>query len=88
MFLEIADVRDYARVKLNGKEMEAHAWQPYRWDITGALKNGPNDLDVEVRATAGGRGASGAATPAGGRGRGGAAAVSGLLARFAWWRAE
>jgi hypothetical protein len=28
LFLEIAEVRDYARVKLNGKELEAHAWQP------------------------------------------------------------
>jgi hypothetical protein len=27
-FLEIAEVRDCARVKLNGKELEAHAWQP------------------------------------------------------------
>jgi len=31
VFLEIADVREYARVKVNGKELEAHAWQPYRW---------------------------------------------------------
>ena len=47
MFLEIADVRDYARVKLNGKELEAHAWQPYRWDVTSALKAGSNDLEIQ-----------------------------------------
>ena len=34
LFLEIAAVHDYARVKLNGKELEAHAWQPYRWEVT------------------------------------------------------
>ena len=70
LFLEIGEVHDYARVKVNGKQLEAHAWQPYRWDITGAVKPGANDLEIEVRAT-----------PAGGRGgRGGAApAISGLL---------
>ena len=92
--LEIADVHDYARVKLNGKELEAHGWQPYRWDITSALKAGSNDLQVEVFATRGReeagaerlrQAAAGApaapAAPAGGggRGRGGAPAVSGLL---------
>jgi len=59
LFLEIADVHDYARVKLNGKELEGHAWQPYRWDVTSAVKPGSNDLEVEVRASAGGRGAGG-----------------------------
>jgi hypothetical protein len=59
VFLEIADVHDYARVKLNGKELEGHAWQPYRWEVTNAVKAGANDLEVEVRATAGGRGGGG-----------------------------
>ena len=64
VFLEIADVHEYARVKLNGKELEAHAWQPYRWDITSALKAGSNELEVQVLATAGGRGGGGGAPPA------------------------
>jgi len=69
VFLEIADVHDYARVKLNGKELEAHAWQPYRWEVTNVVKPGSNDLEVEVRAITGG-----------GRGRGNAPPpVSGLL---------
>lgn len=69
VFLEIGDVRDYALVKLNGKELGARAWQPYRWEITSSLKGGANDLEIQVNAT-----------PAGGRGgRGGAPAVSGLL---------
>jgi hypothetical protein len=75
LFLEIADVRDYAKVKLNGKDLEAHAWQPYRWDITNALKPGSNDLEIQVYAEGGGRGPGGpppAAAAAGGRGgRGG-----------------
>ena len=84
VFLEIADVHDYAKVKLNGKELEARAWQPYRWDVTTALKPGSNHLEVEVRATPAGRGpgapppASAATAAAGGRGgragRAGAAA--------------
>jgi hypothetical protein len=75
VFLEIGDVHDYARVKLNGKELEAHGWQPYRWDVTSALKAGSNDLEIDANATpAGGRGGGG------GRGRGNAPApTSGVL---------
>jgi hypothetical protein len=51
VYLEIADVNDYARVTLNGKELGARSWQPYRWDATGALKAGSNDLTIEVDAT-------------------------------------
>ena len=72
LFLEIGDVHDYAKVKLNGEELEARAWQPYGWDITGAVQAGAIELEIEVRATASGRGGNGAAAPAGGRGRGGA----------------
>ncbi len=87
VFLEIADVRDYARVTLNGKELGAHAWQPYRWDITSALKAGSNDLEIQVNAASSGRGGGGAPPPAppaaaasGGRGRGaGTPPASGLL---------
>ena len=64
VFLEIADVRDYARVKLNGKELGAHAWQPYRWDVTSALKAGSNDLEIQVNATPAGRGGPSAPPPA------------------------
>jgi hypothetical protein len=64
LFLEIAEVRDYARVKLNGKELEARAWRPSRWEVTSVVKPGSNDLEVEVRATAGGRGGSGGPPPA------------------------
>jgi hypothetical protein len=87
VFLEIADVHDYARVKLNGKELEGHAWQPYRWEVTDAVKPGSNDLEVEVRTTVSGRGGFSGAPPApvaapgtpgaGGRGGRGGGAQSG-----------
>jgi hypothetical protein len=63
LFLEIADVHDYAKVKVNGKELEGRAWQPYRWDVTSAVKPGSNDLEVEVRASSGGRGGGGGGAP-------------------------
>jgi hypothetical protein len=64
VFLEIAEVHEYARVKLNGKELEAHAWQPYRWDLTSALKTGSNDLEIQVNATPAGRGRPSGPPPA------------------------
>jgi hypothetical protein len=65
VYLEIADVHDYAKVILNGKELGAAGWRPYRWDVTGALKKGTNDLVIEVDALAtGGRGGPGGSPPA------------------------
>ena len=82
VFLEIADVNDYARVKLNGKELEGHAWQPYRWDVTNVVKPGANDLEVEVRTTASGRGFGGPPPgPAPAAGAAGAAGVAGVGGR-------
>ena len=77
VFLEIADLHDYASLKVNGTDAGAHAWQPYRWDLTSALKPGPNEIEIQVRANvAGGRGGAGG----GGRGRGQAVPpTSGLL---------
>jgi len=84
VYLEIADVRDYARVRVNGAIFEAKAWPPYRWDITNSLQAGENDVQINVFATPSGRGggfggpppaaagatgaAPGAAGAAGGRG--------------------
>ena len=50
VYLEIADVHDYAHVTLNGKEMGARSFQPYRWDVSDAVKKGTNDLKIEVYA--------------------------------------
>ena len=74
VFLELTDVRDYARVTLNGQTLPPRAWQPYRWDVTDALKTGANALEISVQATPGGRGGGAAPPPAaaaaGGAGRG------------------
>jgi hypothetical protein len=69
VYLEIADVHDYAHVTLNGKEVGARSFQPYRWDVTDALKKGANDLKIEVyanvsQAPAGAPPAANAAAPA------------------------
>ena len=72
VFLEISDVRDYARITLNGKELPGRAWQPYRWDVTHALRAGANELEIQVRVSPSGRGGGGAPTtaPVGAGGRG------------------
>ena len=62
VYLEIDRVNDYAKVTLNGKELGAHDWQPYRWDVTGALKAGANDLTIEVDTTLPARTAVGGGT--------------------------
>jgi len=60
VFLECENVRDYARVRLNGVDLDAHGWRPYRWEITQALKPGANVLEIEVQGSgSGGRGAAG-----------------------------
>lgn len=67
VYLEIGDVHDYAKVTVNGKDVGERAWQPYRWDVTSALKKGSNDLEIAVQTTAAGRGPGGpppAAAPA------------------------
>jgi hypothetical protein len=63
VYLEIADVHDFAKVTLNGKDVGARSFQPYRWDVTGIVKPGANDLKIEVNATVEGRGGPGGAPP-------------------------
>jgi hypothetical protein len=46
--LDLGEVRDLARVRLNGRELGI-AWKPpYRFDLRGLLKPGENRLEVEV----------------------------------------
>jgi hypothetical protein len=75
VYLEIGDVREYAYLRVNGAILEAHAWQPYRWDITNFLQPGSNDVQINVFATPSGRGGGGApaagAAPAAAGGRAG-----------------
>jgi hypothetical protein len=87
VYLEIGDVRDYARIRVNGAVLDAHAWQPYRWDITTALQAGSNDLEITVYATPSGRGGGGAvptgAAPAAAGGRGGQVGPAGSATAIA-----
>ena len=54
-YVECADVHDYARLRVNGKDMGARAW-PYRWDVTDAMVAGANQIDIEVLTLPPGRG--------------------------------
>jgi len=51
-FIDLGEVRYSARVRVNGRDLGARAWPPFRWDITVALKPGRNALEIEVRNTA------------------------------------
>ncbi|NEB80469.1 glycoside hydrolase, partial [Streptomyces sp. SID14478] len=63
--LDLGDVRDVAEVTVNGTAVGTRLWQPYRVDVTEALRPGRNTVHVRVTNT----GANGQ----------GEAAVSGLL---------
>jgi hypothetical protein len=63
VYLELGDVHDYAKVMLNGKDLGARAWGPYRWDVTGALKKGANEIVIDVNAPPAARGGPGGAPP-------------------------
>lgn len=47
-FIDLGVVNDMARVKLNGKDMGVIWCAPWRTEITDALKEGTNDLEIEV----------------------------------------
>jgi hypothetical protein len=47
-FIDLGVVNDIARVKLNGKDMGVIWCAPWRIDISNALKEGNNELEIEV----------------------------------------
>jgi len=47
-FLVLEDIRDYAAVSVNGTDEIVRLWAPFRYDITGQLKNGENELKIRV----------------------------------------
>jgi hypothetical protein len=47
-FLDLGRVEVMARVKLNGKDLGVLWKPPYRVDVTGVLKDGANELEIEV----------------------------------------
>ena len=48
LWLDLGDVANLAHVTLNGKDIGAVWHAPFRWDITGKLKIGANDLTIQV----------------------------------------
>jgi hypothetical protein len=48
MFLDVGVVHEIARVRLNGKDLGTVWCAPWRIDISNALKEGRNDLEIEV----------------------------------------
>ena len=51
VFLDLGDVRVIARAKVNGKEAGGCWTPPFRIELTGLLKPGPNLLEIEVANT-------------------------------------
>ena len=47
-YIDLGVVRDMARVKLNGEDMGVVWCDPWRVDISGALEEGNNTLEIEV----------------------------------------
>jgi hypothetical protein len=48
LWLDLGDVKNLAEVSVNGKPLGI-AWKPpFRLDMTGALKPGPNQLEIKV----------------------------------------
>jgi hypothetical protein len=47
-YIDLGVVNDIARVKLNGKDMGVIWCAPWRIDISSALKEGTNELEIEV----------------------------------------
>jgi hypothetical protein len=51
-FLDLGDVRVASRVVLNGRDLGARLWPPYRYEITDTLTAGENEIEVSVANTA------------------------------------
>ena len=47
-YLDLGVVHDMARVKLNGKDLGVVWCAPWRVEVTGAIKAGDNQLEIEV----------------------------------------
>jgi len=48
LYLDLGSVKYIARVKLNGKDLGAVWTAPWRVEITGAVKTGANELEIDV----------------------------------------
>ncbi|MHA6480923.1 glycosylhydrolase-like jelly roll fold domain-containing protein [Paenibacillus sp. strain BS8-2] len=50
-YLELDEVRETAEAWLNGCPLGVCLWQPYRWELTGALRQGSNTLRIQTANT-------------------------------------
>ena len=48
MFLDLGEVKDIASVRVNGTEMGTVFTHPFKVEITGALRRGRNEVEIEV----------------------------------------
>ena len=62
LVLDLGDVGCAAQVAVNGRDLGTRLWRPYMWDITDAVRSGPNAIAVTVANTA--ANASGTPIPA------------------------
>jgi hypothetical protein len=49
--LDLGEVREVARVSLNGREVGLSTFAPHRLDVTGLVRPGPNTLEIAVANT-------------------------------------
>jgi hypothetical protein len=83
VYLDLGNVHEIARVRLNGTELPARPWPPYLWDVTASIKEGANALEVQVQTVSvvDPRAAFGGGAPGGRRGGPGAPGPEGGAAR-------
>jgi len=51
-YLDLGNVHEDARPRVNGTQLETRSWPPYIWDVTQLIKPGANTLEVQVKAAA------------------------------------
>ena len=83
VYLDLGNAHEDVRVRFNGSDLEAKAWPPYLWDVTGLIKGGANTLEVQVQMPPAGGGRGGFGGAAGRRGGAGAPAAPGAARGFA-----
>ena len=48
IFLNLGELKNVAEVRLNGKSLGVLWTKPFRVEITGALKSGNNELEIDI----------------------------------------
>ena len=51
VFLECGKIEGFAEAKVNGKSAGIRLWAPFRFDVTGMIKPGPNAIEIGVTNT-------------------------------------